>query len=126
MFIEFTPEVVAGIVGVILSWLFGWFPGLNTWYAALKSEVKSGIMLGLLALVSVGVYLLAFYGVLQTAEPITVWNLLTVFFAATVLNQTAYMITPQAQVVKTIKTETIVEEIEGVKPNATIIEEGRG
>lgn len=105
MFIEFTPELVAGIVGVILSWLFGWFPGLNTWYAALKSEVKSGIMLGLLALVSVGVYLLAFYGVLQTAEPITVWNLLTVFFTATILNQVAYSITPQNKEVLQIKAD---------------------
>lgn len=107
--IEFTPELVAGTAGIILSWVFSWFPGLSAWYAALKSEVKSLIMLGLLALISVGIYLLAFYGVLETTEPITVWKLLSVFFAATVLNQASYMITPQNKAVKAIKAERVSE-----------------
>lgn len=101
--IEFTPELIAGIAGIVLSWLFGWFPGLNTWYAALKPEIKSGIMLGALALTSVAVFLLTRYGVIQVAEPITVWRLLTVFFDATILNQAAYILTPEASAVKTIK-----------------------
>jgi len=101
--IEFTPELIAGIAGVVLSWLFGWFPGLNTWYAALKPGIKSGIMLGVLALASVAVFLLARYDVIQVAEPITIWRLLTVFFNATMLNQVAYILTPEASTVKTIK-----------------------
>lgn len=105
MLIEFTPELIAGLVGVALSWLFGWFPGLRTWYAALKSEVKSAIMLGLLAIASVAVYLLVYYGVLQTGEPITIWKLLSVFFVATTINQVAYTLTPQSREVKQIKAE---------------------
>lgn len=95
--VEFTPELIAGIVGAIISWVFNWFPGLNTWYSTLKSEVKSVIMLGLLALVSVTIYALAYYGVIVTAEPITIIKLLTVFFAATVVNQSIYSITPEAR-----------------------------
>lgn len=103
MFIEFTPELIAGLVGVALSWLFGWFPGLRTWYAALQSAIKSAIMLGLLAIASVTVYLLIFYGVLQTSEPITIWRLVSVFFIATTINQVTYSLTPQAKDVIEIK-----------------------
>lgn len=105
MLVEFTPAVIAGFVGVVLSWLFGWFPGLRTWYAALKSEVKSAIMLGLLALTSVGIYLLAYYGIIVTEEPITIWQLVSVFFIATTVNQATYIITPQATDVREIKKE---------------------
>lgn len=100
MLIEFTPELIAAIVGAALSWLFGWFPGLRTWYAALKTEIKSAIMLALLAVTSVSIYLLVFYGILQTSEPLTWWRLLSVFFAASVVNQTIYNITPESSDVK--------------------------
>ena len=100
MLIEFTPELIGAIVGAILSWLFGWFPWLRTWFAALRTEVKSAIMLLLLALTSVTIYLLVYYGILQTAEPLTWWRLLSVFFAASVVNQTIYSITPEASDVK--------------------------
>jgi len=71
----------------------------------LKSEVKSAIMLGLLAVASVAVYLLVFYGVLDAGEPITVWRLITVFFVATTINQVAYSITPQNKEVLAIKAD---------------------
>lgn len=103
MIIEFTPELIGAIVGALLSWVFGWFPGLRTWFAALKSEVKSAIMLAVLALTSVTVYLLIYYGILQTAEPVTWWRLLSVFFAASTMNQTIYKLTPEAQDVKNKK-----------------------
>lgn len=103
MLIEFTPELIAAIVGAALSWLFGWFPGLRTWYAALKTEIKSAIMLALLAVTSVSIYLLVFYGILQTSEPLTWWLLLSVFFSASVVNQTIYSITPEASDVKETK-----------------------
>mgnify|MGYP001218948865 FL=1 len=103
MNIEFTPELIAGLVGAALSWIFGWFPGLRTWFAALKSEIKSAIMLGLLAIASVVVYLLVYYGVLQAGEPITIWRLLSVFFFASTINQTMYSLTPQAKDVIEIK-----------------------
>jgi len=103
MNIEFTPELIAGVVGAAISWIFAWFPGLRTWFAALKSEIKSAIMLGLLAIASVVVYLLVYYGVLQAGEPITIWRLLSVFFFASTINQTMYSLTPQAKDVIKIK-----------------------
>ena len=112
---EFTPELIAGIVGIALSWLFSWFPVLRDKFAALKEEMKSIIMLILLAVASVAVYLLARYGVITTPEPITVWRLITVFFMATTLNQVAYKITPQAKSVKDIKTEQLVAKIRETK-----------
>jgi hypothetical protein len=103
MLIEFSPELLAGVVGAAISWLFKWFPGLRTWYAALKSEVKSGIMLGLLALTTVVIYLLVLNGVLMVSEPLTWWRVLTVLFAATVLNQTTYTAIPPAKDAKAAK-----------------------
>lgn len=115
--VDFTPELVAGLVGMFISWIFGWFPGLNVWYAALKPAVKSGVMLGMLAVASVTVYLLVFYGVLETTEPITLWRLLSVFFFATTINQATYNITPLNKEVKEIKTERVLEEIVAVASN---------
>ena len=103
MLVEYTPEFIAGAVGIGLSWLFAWFPGLRVWYAGLKPAVKSGIMLGLLALFSVGIYVLAFYGIITTTEPVTVVRLILVFFIATTINQTTYKVTPEARDVIEIK-----------------------
>jgi len=103
MFIEFTPELIAGAVGAAISWIFAWFPGLRTWFAAIKSEIKSAIMLGLLAITTITIYLLTFYGVLEVETPITIWRLLSVFFYASTINQVTYSLTPQAKDVQVIK-----------------------
>ena len=103
MLIEFTPELVAIVAGAILSWLFGWFPGLRTWYAAIKTEIKSVIMLLLLAVISVSIYFLVQFGILVTPEPIPWWRILTVFYFASTMNQTVYKLTPQAADVKNKK-----------------------
>ena len=50
--IEFTPELLVGIVGTVLSLVFSYFPVVHDWYQALKTEAKSGIMLGLLVISS--------------------------------------------------------------------------
>jgi hypothetical protein len=113
--IEFTPELIAGIVGMVTSWIFSWFPSLRTWYAALKTEIKSFVMLGLLAIASVVIYFLALYGIIETSEPITVIKLITIFFMATTINQVSYSITPQAQDVRDIQTNKIITEIKIVK-----------
>lgn len=113
--VDFTPELIAGIVGMAISWLFSWFPLLREAFALLKEEVKSGIMLALLAVASLAVYLLAKYGIIQTAEPITLVRLITTFFVATTLNQTAFTVTPQAKSVKAIRLEKRASELRSVK-----------
>lgn len=61
--IEFTPELLVGIVGTVLSLIFSYFPVVHDWYQALKTEAKSGIMLGLLVISSLVVVALVYYGV---------------------------------------------------------------
>jgi len=116
--VDFTPELIAGIVGMAISWLFSWFPSLREAFAVLKAEVKSGIMLAAIAIASVTVYLLAYYGVIQTTEPITIVRLLTVFFVATTLNQVAFSVTPEARSVKDIRTKKVIGDIKIVKAEA--------
>ena len=93
--IEFTPELLVGIVGTVLSLVFSYFPAIHKWYEVLTTEAKSGIMLGLLVIVSLVVVALVYYGVFPVSEPIT-WQLwLRVLFAAIVMNQATYLISPQ-------------------------------
>jgi len=100
--ISFTPEVISGIVGVALTLIFAYFPKLRVEYGALSSEAKSGIMLGLLALSSVTIFLLAHFGVLHTAEPVTWQTLVNVLFVAIATNQPAYKLLPQAKDVREV------------------------
>lgn len=103
MLVNFSPELVAVVVGTFLSVLFGWFPGLRVKFAALESAVKSGIMLLALVVTSVTIYLLAFFGVITTSEPVTIVRLLTVLVVAVIQNQTTFNIVPEAKDVIAIK-----------------------
>jgi hypothetical protein len=98
--IIFTPEVLAGITGLLLTLLFAYFPKLRVWYGGLQSEVKSYIMIGLLFITAVGITLLAQSGLIQTAEPVTWLFAAKVFFAALIVNQPTYMLLPKAVDVK--------------------------
>ena len=101
--ISYTPDLITMVVGALLSMLFNYFPALNVWYAALKTEVKSGIMIGLLAVASVVIYLLSLYGIIEVAEPVTWVLVLRTFVLALVANQSAYIISPQTTAVKEAK-----------------------
>lgn len=101
--ISYTPDLITMVVGALLSMLFNYFPALNVWYAALKKEVKSGIMIGLLAVASVVIYLLSLYGIIEVAEPVTWVLVLRTFVLALVANQSAYIISPQTVAVKEAK-----------------------
>jgi len=101
--IIFTPEVLAGIVGLFLMLVFAYFPKLRIWYGRLASEVKSYIMLSLLLVTAAVITALAHYGVVATTEPIN-WILFAkVLFAALIVNQPAYNILPKAADVKAVK-----------------------
>lgn len=101
--ISYTPDLITMVVGAVLSLLFNYFPVLNVWYAALKTEVKSGIMIGLLAVASVVIYLLSLYGIIEVEGPITWIMVLRTFVLAMVANQSAYIISPQTVAVKEAK-----------------------
>ena len=101
--ISYTPDLITMVVGAVLSLLFNYFPTLNVWYAALKTEAKSGIMIGLLAVASVVIYLLSLYGIIEVEGPITWIMVLRTFVLAMVANQSAYIISPQTVAVKEAK-----------------------
>jgi hypothetical protein len=98
--VSFTPEAIAMAVGVILALVFAYFPGLNLWYAALKSEVKSYIMLGLLLIAEAVIVALTHYGIVTPTEPITLARILSVAFALLISNQPVYTLIPEVTGVK--------------------------
>lgn len=101
--ITYTPDLITMVVGAAISLLFNYFPVLNVWYAALKTEVKSGIMIGLLAIASVAIYLLSLYGIIEVEGTVTWLMVLRTFVLAVVSNQSAYIISPQTAAVKEAK-----------------------
>ena len=105
-----TAETLAGLAGIILSLLFSYIPGLNTKYAALSSEYKKLIMLGILALLAAAIYGLACWGVLTeltgwtlTCDKSGLIQLARIFGVAAALNVTAFTFSPQTPAVKQAK-----------------------
>ncbi|MFH1118605.1 MAG: hypothetical protein V1775_02195 [Bacteroidota bacterium] len=98
--INFGPELISGIVGVLFATIFAYIPGLRTMYAALKAEVKSLIMLGLLTVTAVVIFLLASHGIIDTLDPVGLERLLTVWFSLLITNQPAYLILPETKDVR--------------------------
>jgi hypothetical protein len=99
----FTPEGIGAIVGLVLTLTFAYFPVVRTWFAGLKSELKSYIMLGLLIVAEVVISLLAYYGVIVTEPPFTFNTALQVAFALLVANQPTYTLLPEANDVKALR-----------------------
>lgn len=91
-----TPALLASIAGVLLSLIMSYVPGLKDWYDGLTAQSKQLVMLGLLLLVSVGVFLLSCGALVQygvTCDVAGAWGLIQVFIAAMIANQGTYSIT---------------------------------
>ncbi len=101
--IEFTPEMLLNIIAVIASLLASYFPALSTWYAGLKSETKSGIMIGGMMVVTIAIFLLVNYGLIPSASPISWQRTLYAFIQALIYNAGSYVVFPQTSKVKQIK-----------------------
>jgi hypothetical protein len=102
--IEFTPEMIINIIAVIASLLASYFPALSTWYAGLRSEVKSGIMIGAMLVVTVTIFLLVNNGLIpSTAGPITLVQAVYAFIQALIFNAGTYIVSPQTSKIKQIK-----------------------
>ena len=95
-----TSEMIVAIAGVVLSLLFSYIPGLRVWYAGLVSEKKQLIMLGLLALVSGGIFALGRFDILEvsvTCDKPGAISLIFMLVSGIVANQATYLITPAAK-----------------------------
>jgi hypothetical protein len=102
-------QTLALFAGAVLSLLFSYVPGLNTWFAALDGSLKRLLMLGLLlltALAVVGIACAGFgadLGLVVTCDKAGFLGVLKAFVAAMIANQTAYELTPQTAKVKAAK-----------------------
>jgi hypothetical protein len=97
-----TAEILSGICGVILSLIFSYIPGRESWWAGLEPAGKRLIMLILLVAVSTGVYLLACIGWAADFKLEIACNragfvsLITAFIYAVMANQSAYQLTKRS------------------------------
>lgn len=103
---ELTPELLAGIVAVVISLAMNYIPKLNTWFAGLATAAKSGIMALLLAITSVVIYgggCLGWFMSNITCDQSGIFKLVSIFIAALIANQGAYVISPQTDAVREVK-----------------------
>ena len=101
--ISFSPEMIINVIAVVASLLASYFPALSTWFAGLRSEVKSGIMLVAMVIVTATITMLVKYGVIPSTEPITWQRAVYAFIQALIFNAGTYIASPQTSKVKQIK-----------------------
>lgn len=85
---------LAMVASALLSLLFQYIPGLNTWYESQTSQVKALIMLALLLVVTAGSFGLSCYGPYEYFEcnETGFWQALEVFVAAVAANQGTHLL----------------------------------
>lgn len=106
MDVVFSAEFLASVVGVIISLVFSYFPKLKEAFAVISSEAKSGIMLGLLAIVTASITALDYFNVIDAGIAFDgqwVAHIVWVFISAVIANQATYKISPQTASVKDAK-----------------------
>ena len=111
--IVFAPELITAVVASVISLVFSYFPGLSEAYAALRSHVKSFIMILLMLIVTVVIVLLVQFGYIPSAQPVTWSYAVYCFIQALIANAATYIIAPQTQRIKGViekRDETIVEK----------------
>lgn len=108
---EFTAELLAAIVGGAISLLFNYFPLLNTWYAAKSKEFKSLGMLGMMLVVTGGVFGLGCANVLQvenfSCTQQTAYQFISIYLVAVIANQGVFTASPQTAAVTLAKANSL-------------------
>lgn len=91
-----TPELLAGIAGIVLSLLAAYLPGFKEWFAGLASDTKATVMAWLLLAIGVAVFVLGCAGLVKlaglTCDAAGLFVLAQVLFAALVGNQATYVL----------------------------------
>jgi multisubunit Na+/H+ antiporter MnhB subunit len=105
-----TAVLLSSIVAIVLSLLFSYVPGLNTWYAALTGEWKRVGMAVLLLLTAGAVFGLSCANVLSyvTCDQAGAIGMIKIFVSALIANQAAFLITPQTTSVKTVNAGGVI------------------
>ena len=102
-----SPELLASIVGAVISLAFSYVPGLSTKFAALAEETKRSIMAGIMVVVGLVIYFGSCYGIFTsglTCDKNGWIGLASIIVMAIVGNQSVFKISPQTGSVKTAKT----------------------
>jgi hypothetical protein len=105
-----TAVLLSSIVAIVLSLLFSYVPGLNTWYAALTGEWKRVGMAVLLLLTAGAVFGLSCAQVLTyvTCDQVGAIGLVKIFVAALIANQATFVISPQTVTVKAVNAGGVI------------------
>ena len=96
-----TAETLSLSAGIVLSLLFSYIPGANTWFGKQTGVYKRLIMLGLLAVTSAvtfGIACLGWgetFGISFVCEMAGAVELFKVFALAAIANQTTFLISPK-------------------------------
>jgi len=101
-----TSDYIVLVAGAVIALVFGYFPVLNTWFAALTSEAKSGIMIGLMVLTGFGIWGAGCLGWMDTGVACTtaaIPDLIKLILLAIVGNQSANRIAPELAAVRLAK-----------------------
>jgi len=107
--IEVTSDWLILIASGVTSLVFSWFPGLNTWYAALRDPIKKLIMAGVILLIVVAALVLSCYNVIESNLACTKEGIAAavgIYLLAIGVNQGLFKVTPQFTSVKEIKLVT--------------------
>lgn len=104
---KLTPEFLISLTGVVLSVCFSYIPKLNTWFAVQEPQMKLLIMAGIMAAVTAALVGLSCTNtmVFMTCDKQGFVNTILIFFQGMVLNQTAFVATPQTAEVKAAKAQ---------------------
>ena len=105
-----TAVLLSSIVAIVLSLLFTYVPGLNTWYAGLTSTYKSLGMAVLLLLTAGAVFGLSCANVLAyvTCDQAGAIGMIKIFIAALITNQATYKIAAETASVKAAKAARVI------------------
>lgn len=107
---EISGDVLMYAAGIVLSLLFTYFPGLNTWYTTQSDELKRLLMLGLVVIVAASIFGLGcagllpeLFGLAVTCDQAGILGLVIAIIQAMVANQMAHSIFPKPESVKQLK-----------------------
>ena len=104
-----SAETLSAVVGILLSLVFSYIPGLDVWFAGLETKWKQSIMGVSLLVVAAAVFGMscttwaANWNIELTCDQPGLQVLITNLIAALVANQSAYKITPQTERVSLAK-----------------------
>ena len=107
----FTPDLLVGIVGTIISLIFSYVPSLNTWFAGKTDDFKKLSMLAMMVITTVVAFILACTDFITIANFVcakgTALDFVRVLITAVIANQGVYMISPTLNKVKQAKDERL-------------------